>query len=567
MFTTGGRGGAVVHVTNLNAQGTGSLADAVSAPNRIVVFDVSGIIDLSRGKEDKLKGGKIAIDQPGITIAGQTAPGEGICLKGGVLEISASNVIVRHLRSRRGFIRDTDSGDSIEVKPVATGELATASGESAAAFEKRKKKKEGRDKVMKTFAPLADIMIDHCSASWATDENFTLTHADRTTMQYGIASEGLDYTNSKQTPPNHSEGSLWGSSAPGGRSTLHHTIYAHNRLRNPRTTGGAEEPAVLSLYNSIVYNWSEYATHTGSERVHLNWLGNTYMPGPSTPADLVIHGFEFHGDVQARLFAQDNTIIGSNTGTADNRKAVGFGQKLRKLSDAEKAAMIVDQSFGPLPHDLQSAAEGLENTLANAGATLPARDAVDLRITNDARHSTGRIIGKETDLPESQRWPRYRSLPSPVDSDHDGIPDFWEKQFSLNDYDPSDSARLTACGYANVEHYFNNTDPRGGAMPMVFIAASVSRAGAEQPGEWRVTRTGDTSNSLTVIYSISGDAVAGNDFEALSGTVTFPGGKASIAIPLKAAGPLSGKMVVVTLTDGRGYHIGCPCSSLVVLGQ
>ena len=126
--TTGGRGGAVVHVTNLHASGPGSFAEAVSAGDRIVVFDVSGIIDLAV----KNKGGKIALEQPNVTIAGQTAPGEGICLKGGVLVISASNVIVRHLRARRGWVGEGDMGDAIEVKPLAIGEQQTAEGRTAA---------------------------------------------------------------------------------------------------------------------------------------------------------------------------------------------------------------------------------------------------------------------------------------------------------------------------------------------------------------------------------------------------------------------------------------------------
>jgi len=191
-FTTGGRGGSVYRVTNLNAEGPGSLADAVSQPNRIVVFEVSGIIDLTRGKDGKEKGGKLAISQPNITVAGQTAPGEGICLKGGALEISASNVIVRYLRSRRGFVRDTDSGDAIEVKPMAKGVLPEASGQTAEAFEKRKAKKAERGKFMHEFESLTDILIDHCSASWATDENLTVTHSNRTTVSYSIAAEGLD---------------------------------------------------------------------------------------------------------------------------------------------------------------------------------------------------------------------------------------------------------------------------------------------------------------------------------------------------------------------------------------
>ena len=126
---TGGRGGTIVHVTNLNASGPGSFADAVSRPNRIVVFDVSGIIDLHAtkpGKPDKAKkegkGGVIQIGQPNITIAGQTAPGEGICVKGGVIHISANNVIMRHIRSRRGVVNEGTQGDAIEVKPATKGE-------------------------------------------------------------------------------------------------------------------------------------------------------------------------------------------------------------------------------------------------------------------------------------------------------------------------------------------------------------------------------------------------------------------------------------------------------------
>ena len=556
--TTGGRGGEVVHVTNLQADGPGSLAEAVSKPNRIVVFDVSGIIDLAKGKEGKEKGGKLVVDQPNITIAGQTAPGEGICLKGGALQISASNVIVRYLRSRRGFVRDTDSGDAIEVKPVATGEQTTASGQTSEAFDKRKKKKEARGKTMKAFASLSDIILDHCSASWATDENFTLTHADRTTMQFGIASEGLDYTNSKQTPPNHSEGSLWGSSAPNGRSALHHSIYAHNRLRNPRTTGGAEEPAILNLYNNVVYDWSEFATHTG----------NTYKPGPSTPAAIAAHAFEFHGDREARVFADGNAILASAEATAENRKGIFFDHKLKNLDATSRMDMVSIEPFVPLPPDEQTAAASYENVLANAGATLPARDAVDLRIVNDVRNGTGKIIEKETDLPEAQRWPHYRSLPPSADADHDGIPDFWEKQFGLNANDPTDSAKLGAEGYANIEHYINNTDPKGGAEPIVFVSATISRASKEQSGQWLVQRSGSTEKELTIAYQISGDAKAGTDFVPLSGKVTIPAGKASAPVEVKAIGPIANQQVVITLTlEQTGYHIGCPSASLVVIGQ
>jgi pectate lyase len=127
MFATGGRGGTVVRVTNVKPDGPGSLAEAVSAPDRIVVFDVSGIIDLARDG----KGGKIAVEHPNITIAGQTAPGEGICLRGGALQISASNVIVRHLCARRGSVSEGDMGDSLSVKPKPSGEKLSVTGRTA----------------------------------------------------------------------------------------------------------------------------------------------------------------------------------------------------------------------------------------------------------------------------------------------------------------------------------------------------------------------------------------------------------------------------------------------------
>lgn len=564
---TGGRGGSVVRVTNLHADGPGSFADAVSAGNRIVVFDVSGVIDLTQGKEGTEKGGSIVIKHPNITVAGQTAPGEGICLKGGSLTISASNVIVRHVRSRRGWIRTGDMGDAIEIKPVAIGVQTDPAGRSAVDFEKIQRKKEERGKQVSKFADLTDIYIDHCSTSWATDENLTVTHAGRTTVSWSIAAEGCDYANPRQTPPNHSEGSLWGSSAPDGRSTMHHMLYAHNRLRNPRTVGGDEVPPVLTFFNNVVYNWSEHPTHTGSQRVHLQWLHSYYKPGPNTPSEVRGTGFEFHGDPLARVYAEGIVMDGTPAATADNRRAVGYdGQKFKKATAADKAAMIVDRPWTALPARMQTAAEAYESVLADAGATLPARDAVDLRIMRGVRAGTGRVIEKETDHPVNDRWPNYRALPSPKDSDADGIPDFWEQQFGLDPKDATDSAKIAGDGYANIEHYFNSTDPRGGSEPVVFIAATVSRARPHDPGEWRITRTGDSTLPLNVPYTVGGDAQPGKDFAALPGSVTIPAGQTSATIPLAALPESRDQAVVVlSLATGAPNRVGCPAQSLIVI--
>ena len=280
---TGGRAGAVYRVTNLNLKGPGSLADAVSQANRIVVFTVSGTIDLTRINK---KGRAIEIGQPNITIAGQTAPGEGICIKGGALHVTAGNVIVRYLRIRRGFNVIGDQNDSVDIK----GEFQ-------------------------------DVIFDHVSATWATDENFTLTNANRVTAQYGIAAEGLDYFNPNQSPNRHSEGSLFGSHTPGGFMTIHHTLYAHNRLRNARTTGGGETPPYLDFRNNVIYDWKEYATHTGSQPVNLNLVNNFYREGPSTGIeDASARGviFTFMKDEPYKLFASGNILDGYPNETRDN---------------------------------------------------------------------------------------------------------------------------------------------------------------------------------------------------------------------------------------------------------
>jgi hypothetical protein len=465
-----------------------------------------------------------------------------------------------------------DSGDSIGAKPsekVSAKENQKRAGVSHEVFDKVKEKKTERGKRMKSYADIANVVLDHCSASWATDENLTCTHPNHSTIQWCIASEGLDYENPKQTPPRHSEGSLWGVTAAEGRATMHHTLYAHNRLRNPRTTGGDMPPPLLTFYNNVVYNWLEYATHTGHDAVHIHSFNNYYKPGPSTPADIRGRAFEFHGDPGARVFARGNFIGGSAAATIDNKLAVFHNQKFKNMSAAEREAMKVDLPFGELPPRVQSAEEAFEAVLSDAGATLPARDAVDLRVVNDVRNGTGKVIEKETDLPADQRWPDYRSLPAPTDSDGDGLPDFWEKQFGFDPNDAKDSAKISAGGYANIEHYFNNTDPTGGTKPIVFIAATVSRALPKrgQAGEWRVTRNGDLKSPLNVSYTVSGSAASGKDFEPLSGQVTIPAGAASATIKLTPTKDArDDAMVVLTLTTGQSnYHVGCPSASLVVI--
>ncbi len=560
-FTVGGRNGTVYRVTNLNSSGPGSLADAVSQPNRIVVFTVSGIIDLA--------GRQIFVKQPHITIAGQTAPGEGICLRGGTLNVRTSDVVIRYLRSRRGFVKEGDSGDSFTAKPVK-GALATkpANGESQESFDKRKKKKADRGKAIYTYESMDYIIFDHLSASWATDENLSVTHPNHTTIQYCIVSEGLDYANPKQTPPNHSEGSLWGVQEANGCSTMHHTLYAHNRLRNPRLVSGNAPSAVLDFRNNVVYNASESFSHTGHGAIHANWINNYYKHGPSTPMKLRGEMFEFVHSAGSQFYAAGNCIFDFPDSTKDNWRAIHYG---KGLTPADEKKLRTDSPFDAVPFATESALKAYEIVLAESGATLPSRDAVDLRVTADVRNGTGRVIGKETDLPPDQRWPSYLSLPAPVDSDSDGIPDYWEEQFGLDKNNPRDSMKIAAGGYANIEHYFNNTDPTGGDTPIVYIGATVSRARPDlgQPGVFRVMRSGNTAAPLTVNYTIGGSADAGQDYTRLTGSITIPAGAASadiVVTPSKTANAATDKTVIVTLTTGdRNFHVGCPGAAIVAI--
>jgi hypothetical protein len=164
-------------------------------------------------------------------------------------------------------------------------------------------------------------------------------------------------------------------------------------------------------------------------------------------------------------------------------------------------------------------------------------------------------------------------LPALADADHDGLPDFWELQFGLDPKNPTDATALTLSGYATIEHYLNNTDPRAtdpAAGPaIVFLAATSTRAsaGTGRPGAWRIMRSGSTAAPLTVRYTVGGDALAGQDYPAPSGTVTIPAGATSVSLPLTPlVSAADNRTAVITLTPGaRDYFVGCPSRSLIVI--
>jgi hypothetical protein len=435
MFTTGGRGGKVIAVTNLNDSGPGSLRDAIAAVgHRIIVFRVAGIIDLKSNLD---------INNPHITIAGQSAPGDGICLAHASLNINTHNVVVRHLRVRRGMSEGGQGSDNIGGNPIE------------------------------------QIVVDHCSTSWGMDENLSLYRFMRPepdgtqtklpvknlTVQYCITSEAL---NAK----NHAFGGTWG----GEDSTFHHNLFACNTGRNPSVGMGGE----FDFRNNVVFNWQHRTMDGGDETSLMNVINNYYKPGPATnenmratmvrieERDMYSPGRRFEpGDWYpkgkkrpGKWYVAGNYFDGHPEVTADNwlgmnpsdeNPVAGSTQRLRELAR-------VETPFEAWPVKQQTAEEAFDSVLKLAGATLPKRDSVDVRVTEMVR--TGKTTTKTgivDSIDQVGGYPEYAFDPAkvPVDSDNDGMPDAWEQEHNVTD----GAADADGDGYTNVEEFLNGTDP------------------------------------------------------------------------------------------------------------
>lgn len=405
-YTVGGRSGRVIEVTQLGDSGPGSLRAAVMAKGpRTVVFRVSGTIAL----ESELK-----IREPYLTIAGQTAPGDGICIKNYQVSFDTSQVIMRYLRFRPG--------------------------------DERGKEQDG-------FGGGGDhIVIDHCSASWGVDETFSINKAANLTVQWCLVSESLYHSLHKKG--NHGYGGLWGG--PGG--SWHHNILAHHSSRNPRASGNVDS-GLMDYRNNVVYNWGFNSAY-GGELWPRNWINNYYKSGPATD-DKVRHRIFLQKDPRGKMYAAGNYVAGFPLISADNWKG---GIDFAPDGEATERTLRVDRPFVVAPVTTQSADAAYELVLAQAGASL-VRDAVDRRVIHEIRTGTAKFgatyKGGGKGIIDSQKdvggWPELRSLPAPVDTDHDGMPDAWEKAHGLNPADPADGARaMSSGGYTNFEIYLNS---------------------------------------------------------------------------------------------------------------
>jgi hypothetical protein len=407
-YTTGGRGGQVIEVTNLNNSGSGSLRAAVDASgSRTVVFRVSGTIELKS---------ELTIKNNSITIAGQTAPGDGICISNYSLKVDADNVIIRFIRSRMG--------DNYGY-------------ESDAMWGRRKQY----------------IIIDHCSMSWSIDEAASFYDNENFTMQWCIISESL--WNSVHDKGQHGYGGIWG----GKKASFHHNLLAHHTSRNPRFNGaryhGEPDKEIMDFRNNVIYNWGSNSAYGGDGGGSYNIVNNYYKSGPATSKkDRIVQPW---GNI-TKWYINGNHVEGYE-GISNNNWAGG----VHPSQGAVLFDIKSDVEFETGSIVTQSAEQAFESVMEHAGCFLPIRDAIDVRIVDETRNGTatyGGSYGAGSGIIDTQNevggWPTLESTEAPLDSDHDGMPDEWEDANGFDKNNSDDRNELLEDGTTVLELYLNS---------------------------------------------------------------------------------------------------------------
>jgi hypothetical protein len=400
-YTTGGRGGDVYIVTSLADDGPGSLREAIRKHGpRTIVFAVAGNIELKS---------ELDINNGDLTIAGQSAPGDGITLQNYPLKIKADNVIIRFIRSRLG--------DLYEVEDDAMSAI--------------------RNK---------NVIIDHCSLSWATDECGSFYDNENFTLQWSIISESLN--KSVHAKGDHGYGGIWG----GMKASFHHNLVSNHNSRLPRFNGSRyhKQPdlEIVDFRNNVIYNWKSNSSYAGELGMH-NIVNNYYKPGPATQSNQtrIIEPYEPFGT----FFIQGNIVAGSKEVSADNSLGV-HGVSAGKV--------LVNRPYPSVLEFQETAKEAFESVLTFAGASL-SRDQVDQRLTQEARTGESEFGRNKNGIIDSQTevgaWPALKKGESLVDSDQDGIPDLWEVENGLDPREPADAnANDLHPKYTNLEVYLNS---------------------------------------------------------------------------------------------------------------
>ncbi|WP_163223667.1 T9SS type A sorting domain-containing protein [Bacteroides sp. 214] len=500
IWVTGGRGGKVVAVTNLEDNATtpveGSLRWALnqhSGHPLTIVFNVSGTIDL--------KGNNLKKQRNNLTIAGQTAPGDGICIRGGCVNLGKSrNVIIRHVRFRIGM--------GPEDSFVAGASLNIENG--------------------------GEWIIDHCSFSWSAEENINFYDNDNTTLQWCLIAEGL--YNAGHGKGNRGYGAVIG----GKTATYHHNLIAHSVSRSPRygATTKNDKHMLLDYVNNVHYNWGKSnAIYGGDNRQGtdglflINVVNNYYRPGPAYPgtsksylADASIWTSEpVQGRDQAFWHMSGNYIEGTHSLHPKINANNYEGLKLEKFQetylDFTLTEIKSDKMFEvPYPVKTETAAEALVSVLAKVGA-FP-RDAVDTRVLHETNTGTAtasssfsgyKVTGIVDRPADSGGYPQLNTYNILTDTDKDGMPDEWETLNGLNPNDAEDRNRVTVSGYTALEVYLNSLC--GEKIDLEFAPTSINHV--EKDVEVSVRVVHDSLKVLSpqppvqaYVYTLSGQLVA-----------------------------------------------------------
>lgn len=406
-YSIGGRGGDVYHVTNLNDLGPGSLRGGIQTATgpRTIVFDVAGTIYLDS---------RLMIDKSFITIAGQTAPADGITIAGWTSMVNnAQHVIIRYMRFRPGDIRCANGmeGDSLWVDNSK------------------------------------DVIIDHVSASWSIDESLSVTDSDRVSVQWSFITESLN--TSCHPEGRHGYGSLirYGD----GKISYHHNLYAHHFNRNPRVG----DNITLDFVNNVIFDWGTDASYSGplGEGItKVNYVGNYLVAGPNTPAGKRSRAFN-GGSVDTWIYQTGNLIDGNVNGVHDGVDT-GWAMFVNLYTQQGSPLKSTGKSPEALPDITIDTAQTAYARVTSGAGDSQYRDPVDTRIMSEVQNESGLFINSQNDV---GGFPVLNSQPAPVDTDGDGMPDNWETSHGLNPNDPNDGPVVTGNGYTNLENYLNRS--------------------------------------------------------------------------------------------------------------
>lgn len=406
--TRAGRGGKVVAVESLADSGPGTLRAALAdAAPKTIVFRVAGVIELKSF---------LYVAHPFVTIAGQTAPGDGIVIKDFGIVVMTNDVLIQSIRVRPG---NTGAVRADQNKAIA---ILGPTGGAPGSY---------------------NVVVDHVSASWGEDETVTTWFGPHDiTISWSIVSEALN--RSRHPKRTHSAGLLIGDRSD--RVSLHHNLLAHNDFRNPLFISGGTH----DFENNVVYDWGSLATEIVDDApTAVNVIGNWYRPGPSstTPVEILIN--PSGRNAVPRLFVDRNLTFGETTAPIDEWTRVRIGWRPGPVPDKYRAR----SPFATAPLTTTDARQAYGRVLADAGAIAPRRDAVDRRIVADVEHGTGSIINSPADV---GGYPALDRGAPARDSDGDGMPDDWERRNGLDPSNPADGAAdRDGDGYTNLEHYLH----------------------------------------------------------------------------------------------------------------